>query len=36
MLKAAGIHSALALVGGYEEWLKRGDPIVKGTKGKRE
>jgi rhodanese-related sulfurtransferase len=30
MLKAAGIDNALALVGGYEEWVKRGDPVVKG------
>jgi rhodanese-related sulfurtransferase len=30
MLKAAGIHNVRALIGGYEEWLKRGDPVVRG------
>ena len=30
MLKAAGINGALALIGGYEEWVKRGDAVVKG------
>jgi rhodanese-related sulfurtransferase len=29
-LKKAGITNVRALVGGYEEWLKRGDPVVKG------
>jgi len=31
-LKKKGISNVRALVGGYEEWLKRGDPIVKGDK----
>jgi rhodanese-related sulfurtransferase len=31
MLKKAGIDNVLALIGGYEEWVKRGDPIVKGN-----
>jgi rhodanese-related sulfurtransferase len=30
MLRNAGISNVRALVGGYEEWLKRGDPVVKG------
>ena len=30
ILKKAGIPNVLALVGGYEEWVKRGDPVVKG------
>jgi rhodanese-related sulfurtransferase len=30
ILKKAGITNVRALVGGYEEWLKRGDPVVKG------
>ena len=32
MLKSVGIDGVLALVGGYEVWLKRGEPIVKGDK----
>jgi rhodanese-related sulfurtransferase len=32
ILKKAGIDNVLALIGGYEEWLERGDPIVKGNK----
>ena len=32
MLKKAGIANVRALIGGYEEWEKRGDPIVKGDK----
>ena len=32
MLKRAGVTNVRALVGGYEEWVKRGDPIVKGDK----
>jgi len=32
MLKKSGITNVLALVGGYEEWLKRGEPVVKGDK----
>jgi len=32
MLKKAGITNARALIGGYEEWVKRGDPIVKEDK----
>lgn len=31
MLKKAGISNVRALVGGYEEWLRRGDPVVKGS-----
>jgi rhodanese-related sulfurtransferase len=31
ILKKAGIPNVLALVGGYEEWVKRGDPVVKGN-----
>jgi len=31
-LKKAGITNVRALIGGYEQWLKRGDPIVKGDK----
>lgn len=31
MLRKAGISNVRALIGGYEEWLKRGDPIVKGA-----
>jgi rhodanese-related sulfurtransferase len=34
MLKKAGIHNVVALTGGYEEWVKRGDPIVKGNNPK--
>jgi rhodanese-related sulfurtransferase len=30
LLKAAGITNVKALIGGYEEWVKRGDPIEKG------
>jgi rhodanese-related sulfurtransferase len=30
ILKQAGITNVVALVGGYEDWLQRGDPIVKG------
>jgi rhodanese-related sulfurtransferase len=30
MLRRAGVTNVRALVGGYEEWVKRGDPIVKG------
>jgi rhodanese-related sulfurtransferase len=29
MLKAQAVHNVRALVGGYEEWVKRGDPIAK-------
>ena len=32
MLKKAGIANVRALIGGYEEWENRGDPIVKGDK----
>jgi rhodanese-related sulfurtransferase len=32
MLRKAGVTNVRALVGGYEEWVKRGDPIVKGDK----
>lgn len=34
ILKKAGIENVVALVGGYEEWVKRGDPIVKGINPK--
>ena len=34
ILKKAGITNVVALVGGYEEWVKRGDPIVKGANPK--
>jgi len=30
ILKRAGITNARALIGGYEEWVKRGDPVVRG------
>jgi 3-mercaptopyruvate sulfurtransferase SseA len=30
LLKAAGITSIKALIGGYEEWVERGEPIEKG------
>jgi rhodanese-related sulfurtransferase len=30
-LKKAGITNVLALIGGYEQWLERGDPVVKGS-----
>jgi rhodanese-related sulfurtransferase len=32
ILKKAGIDNVLALVGGYEAWVERGDPIVKGDR----
>jgi rhodanese-related sulfurtransferase len=32
LLRKKGISNVWALVGGYEEWKKRGDPIVKGDK----
>ena len=32
MLKAVGVDNVRALVGGYEAWVTRGDPIVKGDK----
>jgi rhodanese-related sulfurtransferase len=32
MLRKAGVTNVRALVGGYEEWVKRGDPFVKGDK----
>jgi rhodanese-related sulfurtransferase len=31
ILKSAGIPNVRALIGGYEEWAKRGDPVVKGN-----
>ena len=30
LLKAAGLPNVRALVGGYEEWVKRGEPVEKG------
>jgi predicted methyltransferase/rhodanese-related sulfurtransferase len=30
ILKKAGVENVLALVGGYEEWLRRGETVVKG------
>jgi rhodanese-related sulfurtransferase len=35
MLRAQGITRVHALIGGYEEWLKRGDPVVKSIPNKR-
>jgi rhodanese-related sulfurtransferase len=32
MLRKKGIANVRALVGGYEEWKERGDPIAKGAK----
>jgi rhodanese-related sulfurtransferase len=32
LLKKNGVLGVRALVGGYEEWQKRGDPIVTGDK----
>jgi rhodanese-related sulfurtransferase len=32
LLAKSGITNVVALVGGYEAWLKRGDPVVKGDK----
>jgi rhodanese-related sulfurtransferase len=32
ILRNAGIDNVLALIGGYEEWVDRGDPVVKGDK----
>ena len=34
MLRKAGVTNVHALIGGYEEWAKRGDPIVKGLNPK--
>jgi rhodanese-related sulfurtransferase len=34
ILKKAGIDNARALIGGYEEWLERGDPVIKGSSPK--
>jgi rhodanese-related sulfurtransferase len=31
LLKKAGITNVRALIGGYEEWAKRGDPAVTGN-----
>ena len=33
ILRKAGIANVVALVGGYEEWLKSGASIVKGARG---
>jgi rhodanese-related sulfurtransferase len=33
MLRNAGIANVRALIGGYEEWVKRGDPVI--TDGRR-
>lgn len=30
ILNKAGITNVRALIGGYEEWVRRGDPVVKG------
>ena len=30
LLKAAGITNIKALIGGYEKWVERGEPIEKG------
>jgi len=32
ILKKAGIDNVLALIGGYEAWAERGDPIEKGDR----
>jgi rhodanese-related sulfurtransferase len=32
ILRKSGITNVRALIGGYEEWAKRGDPVVKGDK----
>jgi rhodanese-related sulfurtransferase len=32
ILRNAGIGNVLALIGGYEAWVERGDPVVKGDK----
>jgi rhodanese-related sulfurtransferase len=34
MLRKAGVTNVRALIGGYEEWAKRGDPIIKGDAGR--
>jgi rhodanese-related sulfurtransferase len=30
-MRKSGVTNVYALIGGYEEWLKRGDAVVKGT-----
>jgi len=30
MLRKAGVANVHALTGGYDEWVRRGEPIVKG------
>jgi rhodanese-related sulfurtransferase len=30
MLKKKGISDVRALIGGYEAWVERGDPVAKG------
>jgi len=30
LLKQAGITNVKALIGGYEEWVERGEPVEKG------
>jgi rhodanese-related sulfurtransferase len=32
ILGKAGITNVRALIGGYEEWVKHRDPVVKGDK----
>jgi 3-mercaptopyruvate sulfurtransferase SseA len=32
LLRTKGIKNVRALIGGYEEWVKRGDPIETGKK----
>jgi rhodanese-related sulfurtransferase len=31
MLTKAGVPKVRALIGGYVEWARRGDPVVKGS-----
>ena len=33
MLRKRGVTNVYALIGGYEEWVKRGDPIERGHEG---
>jgi 3-mercaptopyruvate sulfurtransferase SseA len=34
LLGRNGVPGVRALIGGYEEWEKRGDPVVKGDRPK--
>jgi len=33
-LRKSGVTNVYALIGGYEAWVKRGEPIVKGAEKK--